>query len=59
MNKGDFEDPYGPADLEKKYFSLADPVWGHGKAEQIRSQVMAVEKVKDINQVTSFIAPLA
>jgi 2-methylcitrate dehydratase PrpD len=58
MNKGDFEDPYGPADLEKKYFSLADPVWGHGKAEQIRSQIMAVEKVKDINQVTSLIAPL-
>jgi 2-methylcitrate dehydratase PrpD len=58
MNKGDFEDPYGPADLEKKYFSLADPIWGHAKAEQIRSQIMAVEKVKDINQVTSLIAPL-
>ncbi len=59
MNKGDFEDPYGPADLEKKYYSLADPVWGHAKAEQIRSQLMAVEKVKDINQVTALIAPLA
>jgi 2-methylcitrate dehydratase PrpD len=59
MNKGDFEDPYGPADLEKKFFSLADPVWGHAKAEQIHSQVMAVEKVKDIHQVTSLIAPLA
>lgn len=58
MNKGDFEDPYGPADLEKKYFSLADPIWGHVKAEQIRSQVMALEKLKDINQVTSLIAPL-
>jgi 2-methylcitrate dehydratase PrpD len=59
MNKGDFEDPYGPADLEKKYYSLADPVWGHAKAEQIRSQLMGVEKVKDINQVTALIAPLA
>jgi len=59
MNRGDFEDPYGPADLEKKYFSLADPVWGHAKAEQIHSQVMAVEKLKDIHQVTSLIAPLA
>lgn len=58
MNKGDFEDPYGPADLERKYFSLADPVWGHTKAEQIRSQLMAVEKVEDIHQVTSLIAPL-
>jgi 2-methylcitrate dehydratase PrpD len=59
MNKGDFEDPYGPADLEKKYYSLADSVWGHAKAEQIRSQLMGVEKVKDINQVTALIAPLA
>lgn len=59
MNKGDFEDPYGAADLEKKFFSLADPVWGHAKAEQLRSQVMAVDKVKDINQVTSLIAPPA
>jgi 2-methylcitrate dehydratase PrpD len=59
MNRGDFEDPYGPADLEKKYFSLADPVWGRAKAEQIRSQLMAVEEVEDINQVTSLIAPVA
>jgi len=59
MNRGDFEDPYGPADLEKKYFSLADPVWGHAKAEQIHSQVMAVEKLKDINEVTSLIAPIS
>lgn len=59
MNKGDFEDPYGPADLEKKYYSLADSVWGHAKAEQIRSQLMGVEKVKDINQATALIAPLA
>jgi 2-methylcitrate dehydratase PrpD len=58
MNKGDFEDPYGPADLERKYFSLADPVWGHAKAEQIRSRVMAVDEVEDINQVTALIAPL-
>ena len=59
MNKGDFEDPYGPADLKKKYYSLSDPVWGHEKAEQIRSQIMAVEKIKDVNQVTALIAPFA
>jgi len=59
MNKGDFEDPYGTADLEKKYHSLADPVWGHEKAMEIRSHVMAFEKVKDVTQVTSLIAPYA
>jgi len=57
MNKGDFEDPYEAADLERKYYSLADPVWGHEKAKQIRSQVMAFEQVGDVTQVTSHIAP--
>ena len=57
MNKGDFEDPYGTADLERKYYSLADPVWGHEKAEQIRSHVMAFEQVKDVTEMTSLIAP--
>jgi 2-methylcitrate dehydratase PrpD len=58
MNKGDFEDPYGAADLERKYYSLADPVWGHEKAEQIRSHVMAFEQVKDVTQVTGLMAPI-
>ena len=57
MNKGDFEDPYGTADLERKYYSLADPVWGHEGAEQIRSHVMAFGQVKDVTHVTSLIAP--
>jgi 2-methylcitrate dehydratase PrpD len=58
MNKGDFEDPYGAADLERKYYSLADPVWGHEKAEQIHAQVMAFEMVEDVNGVTALMAPL-
>jgi 2-methylcitrate dehydratase PrpD len=58
MNKGDFEDPYGPGDLEKKYFSLADPVWGHEKAAEIHGSAMSFEKVKDVNQLARLIAPL-
>lgn len=57
MNKGDFEDPYGAADLESKYYSLADPVWGHERAEQIHAQVMEFEKVETVNRVTALMAP--
>ena len=58
MNKGDFEDPYGAADLERKYYSLADPVWGHEKAAQIHAQVMAFEMVENVNGVTALMAAL-
>jgi 2-methylcitrate dehydratase PrpD len=58
MNKGDFEDPYGAADLERKFYSLAEPVWGHEKAEQIHAQIMAFEMVEDVNGVSALMAPL-
>jgi 2-methylcitrate dehydratase PrpD len=45
--------------VDVETYSLADPVWGHARAEQIRSQLMGVEKVRDVNQVTALIAPLA
>lgn len=58
MNKGDFEDPYGRTDLERKYYSLVDRVWGHEKAMEIRSHVMAFEQIGDVTEMTSLIAPL-
>jgi 2-methylcitrate dehydratase PrpD len=58
MNKGDFEDPYSAAELEDKYYSLADPIWGHKGAEAIRSRVMAFEALKDVNELTNLLAPL-
>ena len=58
MNKGDFEDPYSAADLEDKYHGLADPIWGRKLAEELRSRVMVFEDVKDVNELTSLIAPL-
>jgi 2-methylcitrate dehydratase PrpD len=59
MNRGDFEDPYGAADLESKYYSLADPVWGHKRSEAIYARVMAFEKVENVKHVTALMAPLA
>lgn len=57
MNKGDFEDPYGSDDLEEKYFSLVDPIWGHEKAQNVFSSLMKAEELQDINQMTALIAP--
>jgi len=58
MNKGDFEDPYGADDLEKKYFRLVDPIWGQETAEKVFSHFMTAEELEDINQVTTLLAPL-
>ena len=59
MNKGDFEDPYSATDLEEKYYGLADPIWGRKLAEGIRSRVMAFEELKNVNELTTLVAPLA
>jgi 2-methylcitrate dehydratase PrpD len=56
MNKGDFEDPYGPADLERKYYSLSEPVWGREKAEQLYASALSFDAVKDVNETTRLIA---
>jgi 2-methylcitrate dehydratase PrpD len=58
MNKGDFEDPYSSADLEEKYHALTDPIWGRRLAEGVRARVMAFEQLKDVNELTTMVAPL-
>jgi 2-methylcitrate dehydratase PrpD len=57
MNKGDFEDPYGPGDLKKKYYSLVDTVWPHEKAEKVYASILSLEQVKDVHEMTRLIAP--
>jgi 2-methylcitrate dehydratase PrpD len=56
MNKGDFEDPYGPRDLERKYYSLATPIWGRERAEKVYSSLLSLDQVEDVNEVTRLIA---
>ncbi|MFH1124791.1 MAG: MmgE/PrpD family protein [Pseudomonadota bacterium] len=59
MNKGDFEDPYGAPDLERKYYSLADAVWGHKRAEKVYVSLRSFDQVEDVNEMTRLIAPSA
>lgn len=51
-NKGDAEDPYNPVELKEKYFELVEPIWGHELAGNIYTDVMALEELKNINQLT-------
>ena len=55
MNKGDFEDPYSPEILEKKYYSLVDTIWGHEKASDVFSLISDLEKIDDIKKVTNLL----
>jgi 2-methylcitrate dehydratase PrpD len=57
-NKGDFDDPYSPAELREKYFEVTDSIWKHEIAEGLYCQVMALENVEEINQMTALIAPI-
>lgn len=55
VNKGDFEDPYSPAELQEKYFELATPVWGSETSQEIYHAVAAVDQMQDVNQLTRII----
>ena len=52
VNKGDFEDPYSGAELEAKYFNLAEPVWGRETAQRLHQDLMELEKIDDVNRMT-------
>jgi len=50
-NKGDGEDPCNSEELKDKYFELVEPIWGHELAGNIYTDVMALEELKNINQL--------
>lgn len=52
VNKGDAEDPYNSEEKREKYFELVGPIWGHELAGDIYTDVMALEKIKNINLLT-------
>ena len=52
VNKGDFEDPYSPDELQEKFFELATPVWGKDISRQVHNAVAALDAIKDIREVT-------
>ncbi len=52
VNKGDSEDPYSEADLQRKYFDLAAPVWGEAAARAVREAIGELDKLLDVNRLT-------
>ncbi len=57
VNKGDFEDPYSPADLLEKYYELATPVWGEDTARKVYTAVADMDGMPDVRELTRFLAP--
>jgi len=55
INKGDTEDPYTVEEMKEKYFELLDPLWGRTRAEALYAQVMDLDKVRDVNQLTAML----
>ena len=56
LNKGDFEDPYSESEITEKYFELVQPVWGRDAAEALHTDLMRLEEVEDLNQLTTRLA---
>ena len=56
-NKGDPEDPYSPEELETKYFELAERVWNREVAGAIYADIMSLDELDNINQLTARMSP--
>lgn len=56
-NKGDPEDPYSSEELKTKYFELAESVWNREVAQAIYDDLMSLEELDNINQLTARMHP--
>jgi len=52
-NKGDTEDPYSPDELRAKYYELAQQIWKQETAEEIYGDIMKLEELDNVNQMTA------
>lgn len=55
LNKGDFEAPYSDSEIQDKFLGLAKTVWGSSRSEEILAQLMRLETIKNINDITSML----
>lgn len=52
-NRGDTEDPYTPAELEAKFFELAEPVWGPARSRTLFARCMGLDRLPDIGALAA------
>jgi 2-methylcitrate dehydratase PrpD len=55
LNKGDFEAPYSDREIEDKFLSLVQPVWGETRSREILGALMDLENSGDIRDLTSML----
>ena len=46
--KGELENPHVPAELERKYYQLATPIWGEERARKAYQSWMTLETLDDV-----------
>jgi hypothetical protein len=54
-NKGDWQSPYSPDDLQDKFYSLAKRVFNERKAQIIHKRVSDLDQLKDMKDLFQFI----
>jgi len=55
ITSGEPARPHAPADLQRKYSDLAEPIWGPSRANQLRDALMNIEKCPDVSQLVDFL----
>ena len=51
--KGEPENPYGPDELERKYYELTTPIWGDALARRVLKDCMCLETIADFRSWSS------
>ena len=49
VTSGEPGNPHPPGSVEKKYFELADAVWGRPAAQRLLERIMRLETCTDLN----------
>ena len=51
--KGERDNPHAPEELERKFYQLANPVWGEALAREVRESCMALDKLANLRDFAS------
>jgi len=46
--------PLNPADLDLKFETLAEPIWGQARARQLRDALNAIDRCSDVSTLVDF-----
>ena len=54
--KGDPANPHRPEEVERKFFTLADSVWGRQRARWLYDRCLELERVPDMRELAREVA---